>query len=125
MIDLTALLKDTGAYGVVKGDIQSGKLSHAYLFLSPDGENITEYLKIFAKLIVCKDGGCGRCRACRLIDENAYPDVIVYPREGESVLVEDINSLISESYIKPFESERKVFIITHAETMNLPSQNKL
>ena len=60
-----------------------------------------------------------------MIDENAYPDVIVYPREGESVLVEDINSLISESYIKPFESERKVFIITHAETMNLPSQNKL
>lgn len=125
MIDLTALLKDTNAYGAIKGDLQSGRLSHAYLFLTPDGDNITEYLKIFAKLIVCKDGGCGRCRACRLIDENAFPDVVVYPKNGETVVVEDVNSLINESYIKALESDEKVFIITHAETMNLPSQNKL
>ncbi|MBQ9756471.1 MAG: hypothetical protein IJV99_02600 [Clostridia bacterium] len=125
MIDLTALLKDTNAYGVVKGDLQSNRLSHAYLFLTPDGDNLTEYLKIFAKLIICKDGGCGKCRACRLIDENSFPDLAIFPKDGESVLVDDVNSLINDSYIKPIECDKKVFIISQAQTMNLPSQNKL
>ena len=41
------------------------------------------------------------------------------------MLVEDVNSLIAESFVKPLEGDKKVFIISHAETMNLPSQNKL
>ncbi len=125
MIDLRSLLIDTKVYGVVKGDMDSERLSHAYLFLTPDGDNLTEYLKIFAKLIVCKDGGCGKCRSCRLIDENMHPDVILYPRESDAVVVEDVNDLISESYVKPMESDKKLFLISQAQTMNLPSQNKL
>ncbi len=126
MIDLLGLLQDTNAYKTVKGDRACNRLSHAYLLITPDGDMLSDYLKLFAKLIVCKGGyPCDSCRACRLIDQNAYADVMFYPANGESVVVDDINSLISESYVKPIESDKKVFIISHAETMNLPSQNKL
>ncbi len=126
MTDLGLLVKDTGAYKIIKGDIGANRLNHAYLLITPDGENLLGYLKIFAKLIACDNGGCGECRTCRLIDENRYPDVTVYPSEGkDAVLVEDISSLIEASYVKPLESDKKIFIINHAETMNASAQNKL
>ena len=45
MIDFYSLIKDTGAYKTVKGEKESGRLSHAYLLLTADKENLTEYLK--------------------------------------------------------------------------------
>ncbi len=126
MINLLALLQNTNAYKTVVGDRRSNRLLHAYLLLSPDGEKLGDYLKLFAKLIVCENGEpCNNCRACKLIDENAYSDVLFYPSNGASVMVDDVNSLISESYVKPIEGDKKVFIISRAETMNLPAQNKL
>ena len=126
MLNLKALLKDTSAYKTVLGDKLAGRLSHAYLLLSPDKEMLDEYLKVFAKLITCSsDEPCGNCRACRLIDDKTYPDVFFYPINGQNVVVEDVNSLIAETFVKPLEGDKKVFVISNAETMNLPSQNKL
>ena len=126
MIDLLSLLKDTGAYRTVKSEKLLGRLSHAYLILTADSDNLTEYLKIFATLMACDDGDpCGNCRACSLISTGNYPDVITYPKKDGAVLAEDITSLIEESYLKPIECDKKIFIITHAETMNASAQNKL
>ena len=126
MIDLLSLLKNTGAYRTVKSEKLSGRLSHAYLILTADSDNLTEYLKIFATLMACDDGDpCGNCRACSLISTGNYPDVITYPKKDGAVLAEDITSLIEESYLKPIECDKKIFIITHAETMNASAQNKL
>ena len=125
MIDLLSLVKNTAPYSVVKGDLSEGRLSHAYLILTAAGDNLDEYLKIFAKLMVCLDGApCGKCRRCKTIDQNVFPDVIFYPKDV-SVTTEEVNSLIEESFVKPIESDKKVFIISHAESMNLQAQNKL
>jgi len=126
MIDFAALLSDTNAYRTVKGDKDNQRLSHAYLILTADGENLGEYLKIFARLMVCKDGApCGKCRRCRLIGENAFSDVYFYPKNGVNVLSDDVNELIEESYVKPIECDKKIFIISQAQTMNAAAQNKL
>ena len=126
MIDLLTLIKQTSAYKTVKGDKDSNRLSHAYLFITPDGVNLTEYLKFFAKLIDCEnDGCCGKCRRCKLIDSNAFSDVYLYPTIGDTVSSEQVNALIGESFVKPIESERKIFLITNAQTMNTSAQNKL
>ncbi len=126
MINLLQLIKDTTAFRTVKGDLNSGKLSHAYMILSADGENLTKYLKIFARLVVCGgDLPCGQCRACKLIEEDAFSDVIVYPKNGTSIVSEEINELIEESYVKPLESDKKIFLLSHAESMTAQAQNKL
>ncbi len=126
MIDLPSILKDTGAYKRVLGDKRNGSLSHAYLLLTADGDFLDEYLKIFAKLMLCDgDEPCGTCRKCRLIDENSFVDLIFYPKESDSITSEEVNALIEESYIKPIEGSEKVFVISHAEKMNIAAQNKL
>lgn len=126
MADILSLIKQTGAYRTICGDKKRDTLSHAYLIITPDGEYLKEYLKIFAKLICCEDcEPCSLCRACKLIDSEQYSDVLIYPKNTNTVLSEDVNSLIEESYIKPIENQNKIFILSQAQTMNSSAQNKL
>ena len=120
MVNLLRLIENTGAYKTVKSDKAANRLSHAYLILSADKDNLGEYLKLFAKLILGGDA-----RADRLISEGIHPDVLTFPINGDAVLKEDVAALIEESFLKPVESDRKLFIINHGESMNASSQNKL
>ena len=119
MIDFLWLLKKVKPFEKFTAEAD-GKLSHAYLIVHPDGENLLTYLKIFAKTAIRADE-----RAAKLVENDLHPDVKIYPADRDAVLTEDVADLISESYIKPIESDKKVFIINHAETMNLTAQNKL
>ena len=125
MTDFATLVKNTNAYNVIKNDIASDRLSHAYLVICSDGQNLGEYLKHIAKLFFCNETDpCGVCRPCSLIDNGLYPDAVFFPK-GETVLSDDINALIQDSYVKPYESDKKVFVINQGQTMNASSQNKL
>lgn len=138
MIDLTAIIKNTNAYRIMQSDKQKNSLSHAYLILSQDKDMLKEYLKIFVSLICCQsEQPCLICRNCGLIQGECHPDVIFYPQDkgkdnkkakekaDRAVTTEDIVSLIEESYIRPIESDKKVFVILNAQDMNAGAQNKL
>lgn len=126
MIDYFSLFKNTDAYKILCEEKRRGALSHAYLFITPDRAALKAYLIATAKTILCEsDRPCGVCRAEKLIDAEANPDVIAYPKGGGDVKTEDINSLISEAFVKPLESDYKIFIINDADTMNASAQNKL
>ena len=120
MVDLQGLLEETGAYKTVITDAAAGRLSHAYLILSADKDNLGEILKIFAKKILGGDA-----RADKLIDEGFHPDVFNFPLKGDAVLKEDVEKIIEESFLKPVESDKKLFLINNGESMNATSQNKL
>lgn len=126
MTDFLSLLKTTPAYKIAVSDKSANRLNHAYLILHPDSENLGEYLKIFASIIACKEvEPCLKCRSCRLIAEEKSVDTLIYPKDKDTVLTDDINSLTEECYIKPIESDKKIFIINHGETMTAQAQNKL
>ena len=124
MADFLSLLKSTAAYGAFSGEVAKDRVAHAYLIVHPDDENLINYLKIFAKDIV-KASSVDKERAESLIENGFHPDVKIYPAKKDVVLTEDVADLINESYIKPIESGKKVFIINRAETMNASAQNKL
>ncbi len=126
MTDLLSLLKNTVAYKTFLNDRLNGCLSHAYLIVSADSDCLNDYLKIFAKTVACAEcQPCGKCRACRSIEADSFADVLSYPKDKQNVLSGDVEDLISESYIKPLESDKKVFLINQAQTMNARAQNKL
>ena len=126
MIDLFSLLKETSAYKTIVGEKKAGRLSHAYLFLTPDGDTLREYLKFFACAITCEEfEHCLNCRKCNLILEEKFSDLIIYPKDGDTINSEQINNLIEESFLKPIEGERKIFILSNAQNMNIQAQNKL
>lgn len=126
MIDLTSLIKSTKAYDSVKTDLKEGRLSHAYLLLCADKENLDNYLKEFAKAIFCLEGkGCGKCRYCSLIEQGLFTDVVMLPKEGQNISADDITALVQDTFVKPYEADKKLYLISHGETMNASAQNKL
>ena len=126
MIDLLALFKNTSAYRMVVGDKKANRLSHAYLLLTADEDNLQEYLKIFAELLACnQEEPCGECRACRLIGQKIHPDVITYPKKDKTVSSEEINQLIEESFIRPIECDKKIFVIENIDLSTEQAQNKM
>lgn len=119
------IIKNTKAYNLLKADKNSGTLSHAYLLLCEDVIMLKEYAKIFAKLIMCSSSGvCGGCRTCTLINSEKHTDVIFYPQD-KKIKVADIDDLVKKSYLKPYECDKKLFVLLSAQDMNTQAQNKL
>lgn len=114
----------TNAWKIVKNDKKTG-LFHAYLVLSRDEKYLRDILKRFAKLILCGEDGCGNCRVCRLIDGENYADAVFLPANGEKILTEDVNALIEDSYVKPLEGDKKLYVVVGAQNMPAAAQNKL
>ncbi len=120
-----SLLKNTSAYKIFNGDKKGGTLSHAYLVVSQDKLFLENYLKIFAKALLCKeDEPCNNCRVCLLIDKKSYTDVVFFGN-GKKIVVADVDELIEKTFFKPLESDVKVFVLCDVSTMTVQAQNKL
>src|SRR5512138_3227371 len=65
---------------VLTGEIESGRISHAYLFTGPRGTGKTSLAKIFAKAVNCTSGvgaePCGKCDVCRASTSENITDII-------------------------------------------------
>ena len=126
MFDIKRVIKSTNAYKILKKDKEHNSLSHAYLLVSNDETYLKDYLKIFAKLICCKEEEfCDSCRTCNLIEKENHTDVAFLPKDKAAVLTEDVDYIIENAFVKPFEEDKRLFVITKAESMNAVAQNKL
>lgn len=117
----------TAAYRTIKNDRDNDSFAHAYLLVCSDETYLRSYVRAFAKAIMCEKGGlCGECRFCKLIDKESFCDCEFYPPEGSKPTTEGIDLIVGEKcFVKPLEAKLKLFCISGAEQMNLPSQNKL
>lgn len=115
------MINDKG-YAIIKKDKQNNTLSHAYMLLCKD-DNPQEYLLNYAKVLLCGNDGCNNCRICRLVDKQIFSDLKVVFKE--SILVEDVNKLVEDTSVKPFETDKKVYLISDFSFANAKAQNKL
>lgn len=109
----------------------NGKFSHAYLFAGGAGAGKRLAANTFAKALQCESGGekpCGYCRSCQAFDHGNHPDVIYFRplKNGKTYAIEDVRTQIMETVdLKPFQYEKKIYIIEKADTLNVQSQNAL
>ncbi len=116
--------------------INSGRIGHAYIFEGPEGVGKLNMAKAFASAVLCenlKNGeSCGSCRICQLSSTGNNPDIQIITnqlydpaKKSKDILVDTVRSMKQDVYIKPFSSERKVYIVPNADTMNMYAQNSL
>lgn len=118
-MDRLSLIKKSAAYALMHRDVTEGRISHAYLIVSPDVKFAEELTKVF--LSECVFGSSESGNAERT--EN-LADVIRLPH-GDKVMTADVEELTETVYFTPTELDRKFYVVSKAETMNEPSQNKL
>lgn len=114
------LFESSKAYKIVEGDSQAGRLSHAYLLVSPDAKNLRGWLKELAAVLLGADA-----RAARLIAQEQYSDCRIFPSEGEKAGVAEVRAMLDDVYIKPVEGTKKVFVLDNVQDMLASAQNKL
>ncbi len=103
--------------------LQTGKLSHAYIFHGAEGIGKTTLAQEFAKAIVCEHHtGCGVCSACKQF----FSTQDIHILEGDrSISVNQIRELTTEIYLQPFLFSKKIYLIKDAEKMTVGAQNAL
>lgn len=113
------LLGQPFARRILASSLQSGRTASAYLFDGPPGcGKKTAAFDLAAALL---DGPEVFSRASR----GLHPDVRLFAPSGASFKTEQVETMLAECALRPFEGQRKVFILDRAEELTNAAANKL
>jgi len=112
----------------LKTQLQTGKLSHAYLFTGTRGTGKTSCAKILSKAVNCldpRDGNpCNQCRACKSIDSGACLDVLEIDAASNNG-VDHVRMLRDDAVYTPSEVSKRVYIIDEVHMLSTAAFNAL
>ncbi len=120
---------------LLAGAVGRHTLPPALLFSGPEGVGKRLTAVALAQALNCqrpvtleddRRDSCGECPSCRRIARGTHPDVVVLePEDGIIAIAAVREDVIGKSGYRPFEGQRRVFIIDDAELMNEPAQDAL
>jgi DNA polymerase-3 subunit delta' len=105
---------------------RDGNPSHAYLFHGPAGTGKRAVARAFAAALLSQ-GARSPDTVAERVARDSHPDLTwVTPSGAAEMLVVDIEEpVVAAAAHTPFESQRRVFVIERAETMNDQAANRM
>lgn len=112
----------------LKNELKADRIAHAYLFTGSRGTGKTSCAKILAKAVNCldlQDGDpCGKCVACRGLDDGSILDVVEIDAASNNG-VDDIRMLREEANFTPAGVKYRVYIIDEVHMLSSGAFNAL
>lgn len=127
-MDFAELLGNEQLKENLRQSIRRGHISHFYLISGAPGSGKHTLARLLAMAILCQGESkpCGKCLPCRKVLSGNHPDFItVDDPEKKTVSVDLIREARADIYVRPNESEHKIYLFPRAQDMGIPGQNAL
>jgi len=126
-MELLEIYLQSITHKVISQDIKSNMLNHCYMITSKDGFYLHSLARFMAKEIYCLDENspCEKCVNCDKVNHSNMVDLIIYPKGDKSLVVDDINEIVTDCYIRPMDAKYKVYILENFNDCTVQAQNKI
>lgn len=131
--DFESMVGQEHVVAALKHALDENRLHHAYLFTGTRGVGKTTLSRILAKCLNCvgEDGKggvtshpCGKCEACRAIDEGRFVDYIEIDAASNRS-VEEMTTLLERAMYAPSNARYKVYMIDEVHMLTTHAFNAM
>lgn len=95
--------------------ISKGREPHSVVVYGDKGLGKKTFAKYLAAALMCEEHNgtpCGKCKSCKMMEDNCHPDyMVIQPNDKGNYKVDDVRPVVSDSVVKPNEGRLKVYVI--------------
>jgi DNA polymerase III subunit delta' len=109
----------------VAGARAGAGVMHAWLFTGPPGSGRSVAARAFASALLCEQGGCGQCQACRQVRAGTHADVLLVRPDGLSYGVRQTRDLVLKAAAAPVIGRWRIVLFEDADRATEQAANAL
>ncbi len=116
--------RNTANLKILRQSLETGNLSHAYLFCGSNIEYLLKLALFFASSANCEQNGCGTCNICSNTLKEIYSNLLIIEADGIILTKEKVVELQKFASISAHSRGKKICIVKEIELMNKEASNR-